>query len=256
MLELEQIESFYPENLRPFKKNILREYLQYKILDIIFGSVFNSKLVFMGGTALRVIYGNRRFSEDLDFDNLGLNFEDFEDLLEIVQKKISLEGYETELSVKKRGAYIAQLKIKNLLYNYNLTSHPEQKIIIEIDTESQSFDYKADKKIINKFDVFTMINVVPKDILLSQKIFSVLNRNRVLGRDLYDIIFLLGMVKPNKDYLINKTGTGDIESIKKLLISKTSELNLLQISNDVKAFLFDNSDSKKIELFSEYIKNL
>ncbi|MCL5069764.1 MAG: nucleotidyl transferase AbiEii/AbiGii toxin family protein [Actinobacteria bacterium] len=256
MLELEQIESFYPENLRSFKKNILREYLQYKILDIIFDSVFGSRLVFMGGTALRIIYGNKRFSEDLDFDNLGLDLKDFETLSDIIQKKISLEGYETELSVKKRGAYITQLKIKNLLYDYDLTSHSEQKIIIGIDAESQGFDYKADNKIINKFDVFTMVNVVPKDILLSQKIFSVLNRNRILGRDLYDIIFLLGMTKPNKDYLISKIGKGDIESIKKLLISKTSKLNIAQISHDVKAFLFDQPDLKKIELFSEYIKNL
>jgi hypothetical protein len=39
MLDLHQIESFYPEHLRAFKKNILREYLQYKVLDIIYDSV-------------------------------------------------------------------------------------------------------------------------------------------------------------------------------------------------------------------------
>jgi len=30
MLNIKQIEQNYPENLRAFKKNILREYLQYK----------------------------------------------------------------------------------------------------------------------------------------------------------------------------------------------------------------------------------
>ncbi|MCL6087015.1 MAG: nucleotidyl transferase AbiEii/AbiGii toxin family protein, partial [Actinobacteria bacterium] len=106
MLELEQIESFYPENLRSFKKNILREYFQYKILDIIFNSTFSSKLVFMGGTALRLIYGNKRFSEDLDFDNLGIDFSDFEELSRIIKKRISLEGYKVEASVKKKNAFI------------------------------------------------------------------------------------------------------------------------------------------------------
>ena len=256
MLELEQIESFYPENLRHFKKNILREYFRYKILDIIFNSALSSKLVFMGGTALRIIYGNKRFSEDLDFDNFGIDFSDFEELSFIIQKKISLEGYKVETSVKKRTAFIMSLKIKDLLYNYGLTSHPEQKIIIEIDTENQKFNYTIDKKIINKFDVFTSINVVPKEILLSQKIFSVLNRNRILGRDLYDIIFLLGMAKPDKNYLINKIGIGDIEKVKKLLLSKINGLGLIKTSQDVKPFLFDPQDAKKIELFPDYLKSL
>ncbi|MCE5329764.1 nucleotidyl transferase AbiEii/AbiGii toxin family protein [bacterium] len=256
MLELEQIESFYPENLRSFKKNILREYFQYKILDIIFNSTFSSKLVFMGGTALRLIYGNKRFSEDLDFDNLGIDFSGFEELSRIIKKRISLEGYKVEVSVKEKNAFIMYLKIRDLLYNYGLSSHPEQKIIIEIDAESQKINYIADRKIINKFDVFTLINVVPKEILLSQKIFSVLNRNRTLGRDLYDIIFLFGMAKPDQGYLISKIGTGDIGKIKELLVSKIGNLNLAQVAQDVKPFLFDPSDIKKIELFTDYIKSL
>lgn len=71
MLELSQIESFYPESLRPFKKNLLREYLQYKILEIIFLSEFAQGLSFMGGSAIHIVHGLPRFSEDLDFDNRG-----------------------------------------------------------------------------------------------------------------------------------------------------------------------------------------
>ena len=62
MLNLKQIEEYYPKNLRAFKKNILREYLQYKILEIIFNSKVVNKLSFLGGTALRIIYNNTRFS--------------------------------------------------------------------------------------------------------------------------------------------------------------------------------------------------
>ncbi|MBA7550662.1 hypothetical protein ES705_43183 [subsurface metagenome] len=80
MLNLKQIETFYPENLRIFKRNLLREYLQYVILDIIYGSGYGSRLIFMGETAIHMIHGVRRFSEDLDFDNRGLSKEDFEDL--------------------------------------------------------------------------------------------------------------------------------------------------------------------------------
>ncbi|GAG67266.1 unnamed protein product, partial [marine sediment metagenome] len=97
MLNLKQIESFYPENLRIYKKNLLREYLQYVILDIIYSSKHGSRLVFMGGTAIHMIHGNRRFSEDLDFDNRGLSKEDFEDLSENIFRKLELYGYSVEI---------------------------------------------------------------------------------------------------------------------------------------------------------------
>jgi len=67
MLDLKQIESFYPEYLRAFKRNLLREYLQYKILEVIFDSRFGEKLSFMDGTAIHIIHQNTRFSEDLGF---------------------------------------------------------------------------------------------------------------------------------------------------------------------------------------------
>ena len=72
MLNLEQIQEFYPEHLRPFRNFLLREYLQHKILNIVYNSESGRKMVFMGGTALRLTLNNQRFSEDLDFDNLGL----------------------------------------------------------------------------------------------------------------------------------------------------------------------------------------
>ena len=73
MLSLQEIEKYYPEKLKKFKRNILREYLQYKILQIIFNSEYANKLSFLGGTALKIIYDNSRFSEDLDFDNCVVN---------------------------------------------------------------------------------------------------------------------------------------------------------------------------------------
>ena len=42
-----------------------RDYLQYLLLSLIY--VRSQALVFMGGTALRIVYQVGRFSEDLDF---------------------------------------------------------------------------------------------------------------------------------------------------------------------------------------------
>ena len=256
MLELDQIISFYPEKLRIFKKNILREYLQYKILEIIYNSPFANKVVFMGGTALRIVYANTRFSEDLDFDNLGMSFEEFTELIKIVKSKLMLEGYDIEISIKHKNAFIASLKIKDILYNFSLSSHIEQKLIIEIDAEQQNFKYIPDKKLINKFDIFTAIFVVPVDILLAQKIFAILNRPRTMGRDLHDCIFLLGRTAPNFQYLKEKTGMESYDEVRKALMSKTVHLNLKNLAKDISPFIFEKNDIKKVELFSDYIGSL
>ncbi|MFH0838466.1 MAG: nucleotidyl transferase AbiEii/AbiGii toxin family protein, partial [Patescibacteria group bacterium] len=65
MISFDQILAQYPKNLQAFPESILKEYLQYKILNSIFESDYGRKLAFLGGTALRIIYGSTRFSEDL-----------------------------------------------------------------------------------------------------------------------------------------------------------------------------------------------
>ena len=273
MLSLEQLESYYPPNLRRFKKNILREYLQYKILDIIFNfnfknspsslssssnagfsSVKSSKLSFMSGTSLRVIYNNSRFSEDLDFDNFGLTQNEFTLLSEKIKKELELEGYSTEIKNVFKNAYRCYIKIPKILFDEKLSGLPEEKIIIQVDTEPQNFKYEPERKIINKFDVFTEILTTPPDILLSQKIYASLNRKRAKGRDFWDIIFLLQKNKPNYDYLYKKLGVKTPADLKDKFIKDLSPLDFNELAKDVEPFLFNPEESKKIKLFLEYIK--
>src|SRR3989338_6060446 len=105
MLDFKQIESFYTENLRVFKRNLMREYLQYKILSVIYDSPYGQKLAFMGGTALRIAYEHSRFSEDLDFDNLGMSRDEFENMTILIKNKLEKEGYVIEIKNVFRGAY-------------------------------------------------------------------------------------------------------------------------------------------------------
>lgn len=254
MLTIEQIEQAYEEKLRPFKRNILREYLQYKILDMIFNSEFSNKLVFMGGTALRIIYGNTRFSEDLDFDNLGLSEKEFGELSTLIKKGLELEGYKVEMDNVFKDAYRCTIKLPEVLFNNKLSALKEEKIMIQVDTAPQKFEYAPDRKIINKFDVFTEIEVVPSNILLSQKLFTVFNRKRDKGRDFYDVLFLLQLIKPDYAYLKAKLGIANGSELKERLLSKIKDSNLEELSKDVEPFLFNPSDSKKILLFGDYIK--
>lgn len=256
MLDIAQIESFYPEPLRAFKKNILREYLQYKILDIIFDSRYAEQLAFMGGTAIRILHGSSRFSEDLDFDNFELTEEEFQGIGELVRKQLALEGYIIEIRNVFKRAFHCYISIHNILYENKISKHKGEKLMVRLDTEPQGITYSPDKVIINKFDVFTRINAVPVDILLSQKMFAVLNRKRAMGRDFFDTIFLLGRTRPNFDYLKFKANITTMAELNDQLRSRCDSLDLNLVAKDVEPFLVNQSEIKKILLFSEYIRNL
>jgi len=256
MLDIKQIEFFYPEYLKSFKRNLLREYLQYKILEMIFDSKFWETLSFMGGTAIHLIHSNKRFSEDLDFDNLGLTKKGFEELVKLIKKGLELEGYTVETKNVFRGAYRSYLKVPNILFDNGLSRHKDEKMLIQIDVEPQGIKYTPDKMIINIFDVFLRINMVPLDILLAQKIYAIFKRKRAMGRDFYDAVFLLGMTKPNLDYLKLKLNIKDMADLKRKLLLKCKSLELKRLAKDVEPFLFTSSDSKKVLLFYDYIKSL
>ena len=255
MLDIKQIETFYPDFLRPFKKNMLREYLQYKILEAIFDSPIGNRLIFMGGTAIHILHGNDRFSEDLDFDNLGLLPVDFEEIVSQIVKRLSLQGYNIESKVVIGKAFRAYFKFSEILYENRITKHKHEKLSIQIDTELQNFQYFKDQSILNKFDVFQRINAVPIDLLLSQKILCIFTRPRLMGRDFYDILFLLGKTNANFSYLDKKLGITNSVSLKKRLIEKCREVDFSQLTRDVSPFLYNADDAKKISLFLDFIKN-
>ena len=234
----------------------MREYLQYKILEIIFNSKYARDLIFLGGTALRIVYNNSRFSEDLDFDNFSLTPEQFIDLASEVKKKLELEGYEVEIKNVFKNAYRSYIRIPNILFDNDMSNLKEEKIMIQIDTLPHNFDYQKDTKILNKFDVFTQIFTTPIDILLSQKIYAALNRSRAKGRDFFDIVFLFSQTKPNYEYLQKKLDVKSGQELKETLLRKTADLNFDNLAKDIGPFLINNEDSKKVKLFREYINLL
>lgn len=253
MLSLQQIEQQYPEFLRPFKQSLLREYLQYKILQILFASEYARKLSFIGGTALRIVYENQRFSEDLDFDNFGLSLEGFTELSQVVRAGLEAEGLNVETSVTAKGAYRCHVRVLDILFDNELSLHRSEKILIQIDSAAHNIAYSPDRKILNKFDVFTEIFVTPVDTLLSQKINAAFNRKRAKGRDFYDIVFLLSFTKPDYEYLQKKLGIENADALRERLLTATKEFDFKALARDVQPFLFRAEDARKVELFREFI---
>ncbi len=257
MLNLDQIKQYYPDNLKGFERFMLREYLQYKILEILFESEYANQFAFIGGTALRIVHDNNRFSEDLDFDNLNITTELFTEVTISIQSGLQLEGYQIEFRNVKRGAYHCYIRFPKLLYNYKLSGHQEEKILIRLDTEAQHFDFQAESYLLNKFDVFTEIKVTPSDILLAQKFLTILERKQSKGRDFYDVIFLLSKkISPNYDFLNSKASVSNGIQLKNAILGRMEKINMEEVSNDVRPFLINMKDIKKVLLFKEYIQQV
>lgn len=255
MLTLSEIEKNYSENLRGFKRFILREYLQYKLLQILFDSEYANELCFLGGTCLRIVHGNNRFSEDLDFDNFAIAENTFEKVSGVLKKALEQEGYEVEMKTVFRGAYHCYIRFPEILYKEGLSGHREEKILIQLDTEPQHFDFVPEKYILNRFDVFTQIFITPLGLLLAQKFYAVCNRERNKGRDFFDIAFLLSLIdRPDYNYLEFKMGVSNEEQLKERIIEKCNSLNMEEMAQDVQPFLFNPRDVQKVLLFPELIK--
>lgn len=257
MLTLSEIRSFFPEFLHSFPRFMLREYLQYKILEIVFSSKYSNSLCFLGGTCLRIIHGNRRFSEDLDFDNTGLGEEEFSAITVIIEKQLEREGYSVEIKTVIRGAWHCYIRFPELLFDEGLSGHREEKIFIQLDTEPQDFVYEPERMIINRFDVFTAVLTTPLSLLLSQKLYAIINRERNKGRDFYDVMFLLGKeIRPNYEYLQVKAGITNAQSLKRKILKTCRSIDMESMAQDVEPFLFDSKDQKKVLLFEDYCKQL
>jgi predicted nucleotidyltransferase component of viral defense system len=80
MVDMSLIVDYFPEQIRNnalLGKSMMKEYIQLLILDYLSTTKYIRKLIFIGGSNLRLVYGIDRFSEDLDFDCKDVNKEDF-----------------------------------------------------------------------------------------------------------------------------------------------------------------------------------
>lgn len=255
MLSLESIRQSYPENLHAFGSFLLREYLQHVILEIVYEGPHASQLIFLGGTNLRIIHGNQRFSEDLDFDHFDLSPTAFEEVAANITQQLQARGFQAEIKLVMRGAWHCHIKFPAMLYQQGLSGHIEEKILIQLDTEAHGYSYSPDQPLINRLGTFFQPLVTPMPILLSQKCYAILNRKRNKGRDFYDVVFLLSKnVIPDYSYLEMKVNHNSPESLREALLNHCSTLDMHQMAEDVQPFLFHPAEVKKVKLFTEVIK--
>ncbi len=250
MLNLEYIKSSYPPLLYSREKDILREYLQYKILDYIFSCPQSKKLCFIWWTALRIGYGNTRFSEDLDFDNRWLTPSEFEEITTVIKKKLEQEWYIVEIRHIYKWAFHCIIKIPEILFDNNLAQMKTEKIMIKVDTVAQGFDYTPKKFLLEKFEVSTSITMTDLPQLLSFKINALLSRHK--WRDIYDICFILANNKKPDWAILKKLNITTSKQLKEKILKRLHDIPLKTMQEDVQYFIFDANDDRILR-FKEII---
>ena len=252
MLTLEQIRGYFPEQVvKRNPRGILVEYLQYELLDSLFKLKEVVFLSFIGGTAIRMLQQSPRFSEDLDFDNFGLTFGQFEEALQKTCGDMEAKGFLVEYRTVERGAYHFYLRFPEILYKSGISPDAGEKILIRIDTEHKERFYEPQRYLLNKFTIYRQILTAPLSILLSQKMITVMQRKREKGRDLFDVSILLGAAQPDFDYIARYLGIGKKEIIERFT-KRVEELDLEYLARDVEPFLFSPEQKERVLTFREY----
>ncbi len=254
MLEFREIKKHYSTVEQLLPQLILKEYLQYKILDIIFSSKYGSRLVFMGETAIMIVYGSDRFSEDLDLDNLDLSESEFSELIIHIKRELEKDGLVVEFRNTFKNVYHCYLKFSRILFSNNLSPLKDEKIMIRIDSFTVSKEVGTiENRVISRAGIFSEIRVYSQSILLSQKIEALFNRQRNKGRDIYDIIYLSSLTDPDYEYLKKKLKISKKSELIKKMRKLFSEKELKYLARDVKPFLVNSTKVKQVEKFNLWL---
>ncbi len=200
---IKQMLNSYPDTVPQIDK--LREILQQTALLGLARHQFFQHAAFYGGTALRILYGLDRYSEDLDFSLLKPNPHfDFTPFLYGMHQELLAMGFELDIELRQKnadtGIWSAFLKgntLSMLLSIHEKTKikgvHPEQKIQIklEIDTDPPLLHLPLESKLVKNPIPFYVSTYAIVD-LFAGKMHAALCRNwkkRIKGRDWYDVIW-------------------------------------------------------------------
>ncbi len=239
------------------KRAILREYLQSKILEIIYKQKISINLFFVGGTSLRLLRGLDRFSEDLDFDLINIEDSQIDNLTDSLVRQLRQENINVDFyrnKTEKRIYY--ELRFKDLLYELGISSNPEEKLMIKLDFERFWRGQRREVVLFNRYGFLTEVVTIPLNQALVQKFLAYLNRKQTLPRDIYDIIWLYSQ-GARIDWEYVKANHIPKDFLKKALIKfQQEEKNLKLIRRKLRPFLINEDNIEKLSFFPKVITQL
>jgi hypothetical protein len=240
-------------------QNLVREYLQARILESLQRSGAMVPLAFHGGTALRFLYSIPRYSEDLDFalEQPGSNYR-FRDYLKAIQNDFTAEGYNLQVKVSdQKTVHSAFVRFYGLLYQLKLSAQPDQALSIKIEVETNPPSGAGLDITIVRRHVTLRLQHHDRPSLLAGKLHAFLQRGYAKGRDLYDLIWYLSdpdWPGPNLTLLRNalaQTGWAgpvpEAGSWRQILCERLKNLDWKAVPADVRPFL---ERTREIELLT------
>ena len=178
----EKILKDYSQKSQTSFQNILREYVQHLFLASFYKKTGAANFLFKGGTALKLVFGSPRFSEDLDFSGLKNSYR-YEEILAEVLLDLSFEKANFDLIESKptTGGHLAILKTKIFGESFELhqeiSFRPEKSLVKEIAVVTPDF-----------FPSY-QIYILAKEKMIGEKIKALLTRQK--PRDFFDLYFIL-----------------------------------------------------------------
>lgn len=190
MLNLETLKEFTNKSQTNIK-NIVREYIQHLFLSSLYKSPDSEKLLFKGGTSLRIIYNSPRFSEDLDFSGYNIHrHKIIDDLFIGAISTMEKMGIDINFNEAKptTGGYLG-------IISYQLHDISEN-MKFEVSLRSvKPLSYQT-TTIVNDYSPAYVLAHLPAEEIVKEKIKAFLFRKK--PRDYYDLYFLLRHPELNK----------------------------------------------------------
>jgi len=180
---------------------IIREEAEMIFLEELANNTFGTKIIFYGGTALRLAYNSPRFSEDIDL--ILKEKERFSEFKKFINNLIDKNNNWRLKDIKnKRNTWFALINITDdkLKHNFSLK--------IEIHKPKKKLHLKTELLMIKSpVSIFSPLLLVPTLEELKQlKISAILDRKK--ARDIFDLwyIFQVQREEVNFDFQIPKYG--------------------------------------------------
>ncbi|MGI5827788.1 MAG: nucleotidyl transferase AbiEii/AbiGii toxin family protein [Patescibacteria group bacterium] len=174
---------------------VAREYLQIVVLKELYEENFSKDIFFKGGTAIRIVYGGQRFSEDLDFTSQAT--EGFEDKINKFFQNLT-NNYPVTFKERKSltgKSYLLTGKIESLSSPVFIrTDFSLRENVLEPTNQILRTDYPV---IVQNF-----IRTLSKNEMLAEKVRAIIKRKK--HRDIYDFWVLLELGAEFNTTLISK----------------------------------------------------
>lgn len=260
MIDLNYISGFFAQPLREnpaFAKHIVKEYIQLMVLDYLATTQYVKKMVFIGGTNLRLVKGIDRFSEDLDFDIRDMSEADFMIMTDSVIRFLQRSGLDVEAKDKNNShlsAFRRNIHFPQLLFNLQLTGHREERFLLKIEAQDQGVSYEPVATNVSGCGFFFPLPVPPDRVLLSMKLSALLSRGK--GRDFYDTMFLMAQTAPDYDFLKGRIGIETPSQLKAAIEEMLDHTDLNIKKRDFEHLLFSRRNSERILHFREFFNQI